>query len=91
VIAGYRSLQFSERFLASLADRDFSAQERRQFLKALRLLDDNEQHASLRVHPLHGQDEGVWSMSASDVLRITFLRIDGGRKVLLVCSRHYDR
>jgi mRNA-degrading endonuclease YafQ of YafQ-DinJ toxin-antitoxin module len=91
VTAGYRSLQFSERFLTSFTDRDFSAQERRQFLKALRLLDDNEQHPSLWIHPLHGQDEGIWSMSASDALRITFLRIDSGRKVLLVCSRHYDR
>ncbi len=58
-------------------------------MKALGLLDANEQHPSLRVHQLSGGLEGSWSASASDELRITFVRSEAGRKVLLTCSRHY--
>lgn len=87
----YRTLDFTETFLATFTSADFSAADRRAILKALRLLDDNERHRSLRVHQLRGDREGSWSASASDVLRLTFERPDGGRKRLLTCSRHYDR
>ncbi|MBU6423018.1 MAG: hypothetical protein KGJ98_11785 [Chloroflexota bacterium] len=43
----------------------------------------------LRVHELHGDLAGIWSASASDDLRLLFVRVAGGRKVLLSCSRHY--
>jgi len=91
VADGYRTLEFTATFLEDFASRDFSAVDRRSFLKALRLLDGNEKHRSLRVHKLEGDREGSWSASASDVLRLTFERLDGGRKRLLTCSKHYDR
>jgi mRNA-degrading endonuclease YafQ of YafQ-DinJ toxin-antitoxin module len=90
-VSGYRSLDFTETFLATFASRDFSSAERRLILKALRLLDDNERHPSLRIHQLHGDREGAWSASASAELRVTFERKDGGRKRLLTCSHHYAR
>jgi mRNA-degrading endonuclease YafQ of YafQ-DinJ toxin-antitoxin module len=55
------------------------------------LLDSNERHPSLRVHQLQGDQAGVWSASASDELRLTFERLSEGRKLLLRCSRHYQR
>jgi mRNA-degrading endonuclease YafQ of YafQ-DinJ toxin-antitoxin module len=89
-VAGpYRTLDFTETFLETFTDRSLSASDRRQILRALRLLDTNERHPSLRVHQLHGDREGSWSASASDGLRITFERLGGGRKRLLTCSRHY--
>jgi len=91
VADGYRTLDFTATFLQTYARKDFSAADRKSFVKALRLLDDNEMHPSLRVHKLEGEREGSWSASASDVLRITFERSAGGRKRLLTCSRHYDR
>ena len=87
----HRTLEFTEVFLEDLASKDFSAADRRRFLRALRLLDTNERHPSLRVHELRGPLAGVWSMSASDELRMTLERMDGGRKLLLTCSRHYQR
>jgi hypothetical protein len=51
----------------------------------------NERHPSLRVHELTGDLAGIWSASASDVLRIEFIRVAEGTKVLLRCSRHYAR
>jgi len=87
----YKSLDFTDTFLETFASKDFSAADRRQLLRALRLLDENEQHPSLRVHKLEGDREGSWSASASGVLRLTFERHPGGRKRLLTCSRHYDR
>lgn len=87
----YQALDFTAPFLESFAGRDFNAAERRQFIKALRLLDTDERHPSLRVHHLHGEEEGVWSASASDELRMTFPRREGGRKLMLLCSRHYQR
>lgn len=62
-----------------------------QLLKALRLLEVDEQHLSLRVHKLHGELAGIWSATASSVQRLTFLRLKNGRKRLLTCSRHYDQ
>jgi len=60
-------------------------------LKALKQLDNDEKHKSLRVHQLKGDRDGSWSASASDVLRFTFERLPAGRKRLLTCSKHYDR
>jgi mRNA-degrading endonuclease YafQ of YafQ-DinJ toxin-antitoxin module len=91
-VAGeYQTLDFTATFLTSFASRDFTAADRASFLKALRLLDENERHPSLRVHELKGDREGGWSASASDSLRLTFDRVPGGRKLLLACSKHYDR
>lgn len=87
---GYRTLDFTATFLQDFAHKTFSASDRKTFLKALGLLDDNEKHPSLRVHKLEGDRRGSWSASASEVLRLTFERLEGGRKRLLTCSRHYD-
>lgn len=87
----YHSLDFTETFLHTFASKDFTAADRSALLKSLRLLDENERHPSLRVHRLEGDREGSWSASASGVLRVTFERMDGGRKRLLTCSKHYDR
>jgi hypothetical protein len=61
------------------------------FLNAIRLLDRDERHPSLRIHQLHGDREGSWSVSASRELRMTFERLADGRHRMLTCSRHYDR
>jgi mRNA-degrading endonuclease YafQ of YafQ-DinJ toxin-antitoxin module len=58
-------------------------------VKAIGFLDEDERHPSLRVHELGGDLAGTWSASASDDLRLLFVRTEGGRKVLLACSRHY--
>lgn len=87
----YRSLDFTETFLHAFASKDFTKADRSALLKSLRLLDENERHPSLRVHKLEGDRKGSWSASASGALRVTFERIDGGRKRLLTCSKHYDR
>jgi len=87
----YRSLDFTHTFLETFASKDFAATERKSFLKALSLLDGNEKHPPLRVHKLAGDREGSWSASASDMLRMTFERLEGGRKRMLTCTRHYDR
>ena len=85
---GFQTLGFTDEFLESYGRKQFSDADRRQFRKALRLLDENEKHPSLRVHELRGQLAGVWSASASGVLRMTFVR-EGSHKIMLTCSRHY--
>ena len=86
---GYRTLSFTETFLEAFAGKSFNRAERRRLLKALALLDANERHPSLRVHELRGDLAGVWSVSASKELRITFERLAAGQKLLLTCSHHY--
>ena len=81
----YTTLIFTTEFIASFGDNRFSATDRRRFARALELLDDDERHPSLRLHPLHGDQEGHWSVSASDALRS-----DDGKKQLIACSRHYQ-
>lgn len=85
----YATLDFTDTFTEDLRASKFSAEERQQVFKALRLLDQNEKHPSLRVHKLEGDREGSWSASASKSLRLTFERLDGGRKRMLTCTRHY--
>ncbi len=87
----YTSLIISREFVESYGAREFSFAERQHFRRALLLLDENEQHPSLRVHQLQGKQAGIWSASASDELRITFERRADGVKVILRSSRHYAR
>ena len=70
---------------------EFGSSDQRRLAKALKLLDGDDRHPSLRVHELSGDLTGVWSASASDDLRIEFVRLGGGGKLLLRCSRHYAR
>ena len=87
----YTSLDFTDTFLETVGSKNFTAAERKTIRKALRLLDSDEKHPSLRVHQLEGDLAGLWSASASDVLRLTFVRTARGRKTMVTCSRHYDR
>ena len=87
----FLSLDFTDTFLETFGSKDFTAADRKAIRKALRLLDTDEKHPSLRVHQLHGDLAGLWSASASDVLRLTFVRIAQGRTTMVSCSRHYDR
>lgn len=83
----YRSVVITTEFLASLTA--LAPTDQRRILRALSLLDEDEGHASLRVHQLSGALTGRWSASASRSLRITFLRLPGGRKQLVEASHHY--
>ena len=87
----YKSLDFTDTFLETFGSKNFTAAERKAIRKALRLLDRDEKHPSLRVHQLEGDLAGLWSASASEVLRLTFVRGARGRKTMVSCSRHYDR
>jgi mRNA-degrading endonuclease YafQ of YafQ-DinJ toxin-antitoxin module len=89
--SAYRTLVFTETFIDAYASQDFSIAERARFRKALRMLDENERHPSLRVHELRGDLAGVWSAIVSNTLQMTFERLPDGRKLILTCSRHYGR
>jgi mRNA-degrading endonuclease YafQ of YafQ-DinJ toxin-antitoxin module len=85
----FRNLNFTDTFLESFGSRKFTAADRAAIRKALRLLDANEQHPSLGVHELQGDLAGLWSVSASASLRLTFVRAEDGRKIMVSCTRHY--
>jgi mRNA-degrading endonuclease YafQ of YafQ-DinJ toxin-antitoxin module len=87
----FASLDFTDTFLETFGSKDFTAADRKVIRKALRLLDGDERHPSLRVHQLSGDLAGLWSASASASLRLTFVRTGQGRKTLLTCSKHDDR
>jgi hypothetical protein len=85
----FRTLRFTPTFLETLLDKEFSASDRRAFVKALKLLDSNEKHPSLRVHELREALAGFWSVSVSKSLRMTFIHEPAGIKRLMTCSHHY--
>ena len=87
----FRHLSFTDTFLKSFGSRKFTAADRAAIRKALRLLDSNEGHPSLRVHELQGDLAGLWSVSASASLRLTFIRAQDGRKTMVSCTKHYAR
>ena len=61
----FRHLDFTDTFLETFGSKDFTAAERKAIRKALRLLDTDERHPSLRVPQLQGDLAGRWSASAS--------------------------
>ena len=84
----FATLEFSTDFFEAYAR--LGAEQRRAILKALALLDTDERHPSLRVHPLHGELTGIWAVRASRNLRITFERLANGKKAIASCSQHYE-
>jgi mRNA-degrading endonuclease YafQ of YafQ-DinJ toxin-antitoxin module len=88
----FQTLDFTDTFLEAFGSKDFTAADRKAVRMALRLLDNDEKHPSLRVHQLGGDLAGLWSASASDSLRLTFVRTDQGRKTMVSRSKgHHDR
>ncbi|CAA9535806.1 MAG: hypothetical protein AVDCRST_MAG73-1384 [uncultured Thermomicrobiales bacterium] len=85
----FRTIELTPGFVRSFESKQFSDVDRRRLLRALELLDENERHSSLRVHLLQGDLAGAWSAPESDEPRITFRRLDDGRKRILSCTRHY--
>jgi len=83
----YQTIVFTTEFVDSL-DR-FSPADLRRIATALRQLDADETYPSLQVHPLKGQQAGLWSAYVSKSLCITFRRLGTGRKELVEASRHY--
>ena len=87
-VRAYQALEFLRTsFLTSLSD--LARDDQRRVSRALEQLDSDERTLSLRVHRLQGSQAGLWSASASRSLRISFLRLDRGRKLMLECSQHF--
>jgi hypothetical protein len=87
-VRAYQALEFLRTsFLTSLSD--LARDDQRRVIRALEQLDSDERTLSLRVHRLQGSQAGLWSASASRSLRISFLRLDRGRNLMLECSQHY--
>lgn len=84
---GYQSLEFTHTFHRTLLT--FGKTDQRHIVQALKQLDTDEHMPGLRVHPLKGKLEGLWSVSASKSVRLTFKRLKDGRKLLMTCSHHY--
>ncbi|HET8568187.1 MAG TPA: hypothetical protein VFM93_04305 [Candidatus Limnocylindria bacterium] len=77
-------LERSDRYFRSY--RKLTADEKERVRKALRLLESDMRHPSLRVKRLQGT-AGIWSARASNELRITFEPIPGGIRLRAV-GRH---
>lgn len=83
----YRTLVFTDEFLDSVFA--LSSTNQRRIRRALRQFDTDEATPSLHVHQLKGQQAELWTAYASKSLRITFKRLEGGRKRLIEASQHY--
>ena len=86
-MADLQTLIFTLAFLDDLTR--LASDDQRRVLRALAKLDTAEQTPSLRIHEMHGNAAGQWSATASKSLRITFERLEQGRKRILGCSHHY--
>jgi len=83
----YQVIVITTEFMDSL--ERFSRSDLRRIVTALKQLDADEQHPSLNVHQLKGKEAGLWAAYATKSLRITFRRLDNGRKELDRASHHY--
>ncbi len=83
----YETFVFTTEFTESLTK--LSPADQRRVFAALRQLDTDEKTSSLQVHQLKGQQAGTWTAYATKKLRITFERLEDGRKRLLEANQHY--
>jgi hypothetical protein len=83
----YQNVIVTPEFLDTLTN--LSRTDQRRILRAMLLLDADEQYPSLNVHQLKGKETGQWVAYATKGLRITFIRLDDGRKELKEASHHY--
>jgi len=79
-------LLLTERFRR--AYRSLSAQDRQRVQKALRLIESDLRHPSLRVKRIQGTDR-LWEARASRSLRITF-EVDAKTLTLRNVGHHQD-
>lgn len=86
-MAALENLQLTTEFLGSFMR--LSTTDQGRISRALERLNQNERHPSLNVHQLKGDQAGLWAAYATKSLRITFRRLDGGRKELVEASQHY--
>ena len=49
---------------------------------------ENPLHPSLRLHELHGQFKGIWSISITDNYRIIFERMKNGDILFISIGKH---
>ena len=75
---------FSKRFLS--AHGRLPPEIRKKVKKALKLLDTNPRHSSLRVHPIKGSD-GIYEARIDQKYRMSF-QFDGENKVLRNVDNH---
>lgn len=52
------------------------------------LFKENPLHASLRLHELHGNLKGIWSISVSGGYRIIFERMENGDLLFISIGKH---
>jgi proteic killer suppression protein len=63
---------------------------RQQYLKTLQVLEVNPAHPSLRLHPLRGKMDGLYSVSIKLSFRITLeLLIQDGKIIPVNVGDHY--
>jgi len=61
-----------------------------QYEKALKILEHNPNHPSLRLHPLKGKSKGLYSVSINVSYRITLLFFVTEKEIILVDVGHHD-
>lgn len=83
----YHTLPRFEKKLIKYAkfDRDIFELIRKQ----IKLFENNENHPSLRVHKLHGEFEGYWSLSINRSIRIIYY-IENGMVYLVNIGTHNE-
>jgi len=57
-------------------------------VKKEKLFRENPLHLSLRLHPLHGRFEGIWSISITSNYRIIFERMPNGDILFISVGKH---
>ncbi len=74
--------EFVERF------NKLDAPWQKQAIKTEKIFRINPLHPSLRLHPLKGALEGLWSVSVNRNVRIIFKRMENGDVVFLKIGKH---
>ncbi|CAN5619423.1 hypothetical protein BH23ACT7_BH23ACT7_04750 [soil metagenome] len=83
----YDRLVLSARFLRDIVSADFTPQDSRDILQALRVLDGQDDTPVVAVHRLEGDRTGAFAAEVSPTVRVTFEHLDGGQLQMLTCEK----
>ncbi|MDD2515616.1 MAG: type II toxin-antitoxin system mRNA interferase toxin, RelE/StbE family [Candidatus Gracilibacteria bacterium] len=81
-----QEIRYSKEFLEDFKKMPKNIQEKT--IENLEKLKENPFYPSLRLHPLKGKLEGLWSISLNKAYRITFEPLENGDILLISIGTH---
>jgi hypothetical protein len=83
----FERLILTQRFVNDFLDRALTAEDARDVLRTLRMLDGQIRSSGLHLHRLEGDPDGAWAVTVSPTVRLTFDELPDRRRRMNTCTK----